>query len=44
MQPYASYTEKTNPLYDTANRVKTSQVLQGEVDGMDLHTLYVTGI
>ncbi|KAK1343889.1 hypothetical protein QTO34_014445 [Cnephaeus nilssonii] len=28
MQPYASYTEKSNPLYDTTNRVKTSQVLQ----------------
>ncbi|XP_060054354.1 cell surface glycoprotein CD200 receptor 1 isoform X1 [Erinaceus europaeus] len=24
MQPYASYTEKNNPLYDTANRVKIS--------------------
>ncbi|XP_059547642.1 cell surface glycoprotein CD200 receptor 1 [Myotis daubentonii] len=39
MQPYASYTEKSNPLYDTTNRVKTSQVLQSEVDGMNLHTL-----
>ncbi|CAK6441649.1 unnamed protein product [Pipistrellus nathusii] len=38
MQPYASYTEKINPLYDTTNRVKTSQVLQSEVDGMNLHT------
>lgn len=38
MQPYASYTEKTNPLYDTTNRVKTSQVLQSEVDGTNLHT------
>nr|XP_045363130.1 cell surface glycoprotein CD200 receptor 1 [Camelus bactrianus] len=28
MQPYASYTEKNNPLYDTTNRVKTSQVSQ----------------
>ncbi|XP_023381381.1 cell surface glycoprotein CD200 receptor 1-like [Pteropus vampyrus] len=27
MQPYASYTEKNNPLYDTTNRVKTPQVL-----------------
>ncbi|XP_070259657.1 cell surface glycoprotein CD200 receptor 1 isoform X2 [Myotis yumanensis] len=39
MQPYASYTEKNNPLYDTTNRVKTSQVLQNEVDGMNIHTL-----
>ncbi|EPQ12138.1 Cell surface glycoprotein CD200 receptor 1, partial [Myotis brandtii] len=39
MQPYASYTEKSNPLYDTTNRVKTSQLLQSEVDGMNLHTL-----
>ncbi|XP_045041992.2 cell surface glycoprotein CD200 receptor 1 [Desmodus rotundus] len=29
MQPYESYTEKSNPLYDTTDRVlKTSQVLQ----------------
>ncbi|XP_042637793.1 cell surface glycoprotein CD200 receptor 1-like [Orycteropus afer afer] len=39
MQPYASYTEKNNPLYDTTTKVKTSQVLQNEVSGMDLHTL-----
>lgn len=39
MQPYASYTEKSNPLYDTTNRVKTSQVLQSEVVGTNLHTL-----
>ncbi|XP_054980484.1 cell surface glycoprotein CD200 receptor 1 [Sorex araneus] len=26
MQPYASYTEKNNPLYDTTNRTKMSQV------------------
>lgn len=26
MQPYASYTEKNNPLYDTVNKVETSQV------------------
>ncbi|XP_032978677.1 cell surface glycoprotein CD200 receptor 1 [Rhinolophus ferrumequinum] len=38
MQPYASYTEKKNPLYDTLKTVKTSQVLQSEVDGTDLHT------
>uniref|UniRef100_A0A8D0TZF5 CD200 receptor 1 like n=1 Tax=Sus scrofa TaxID=9823 RepID=A0A8D0TZF5_PIG len=43
MQPYASYTEKNNPLYDTTNRVKTSQVLN-EVDGINLHTIYVFGI
>ncbi|XP_016006186.2 cell surface glycoprotein CD200 receptor 1 [Rousettus aegyptiacus] len=39
MQPYASYTEKNNPLYDTTNTVKTPQVLQSEVNEMDLHTL-----
>ncbi|KAM9225366.1 cell surface glycoprotein CD200 receptor 1-like [Dugong dugon] len=44
MQPYASYTEKNNPLYDTVNRVMTSQGLQTEVAGMDLHTVYVVGI
>lgn len=38
MQPYASYTEKKNPLYDNIERVKTSQVLQSEVDGTELHT------
>ncbi|XP_074188028.1 cell surface glycoprotein CD200 receptor 1 isoform X2 [Rhinolophus sinicus] len=37
MQPYASYTEKKNPLYDNIERVKTSQVLQSEVDGTELH-------
>ncbi|XP_049641511.1 cell surface glycoprotein CD200 receptor 1-like [Suncus etruscus] len=26
MQPYASYTEKNNPLYDTTDRAKTSQL------------------
>uniref|UniRef100_A0A8C6EEE5 Immunoglobulin domain-containing protein n=1 Tax=Moschus moschiferus TaxID=68415 RepID=A0A8C6EEE5_MOSMO len=41
MEPYASYTEKNNPLYDITNRVKTSQVLQSEADGMNLHTIYV---
>ncbi|XP_059865872.1 cell surface glycoprotein CD200 receptor 1 [Delphinus delphis] len=41
MQPYASYTEKNNPLYDTTNRVKMSKVLQSEVDGMSLHAVYV---
>lgn len=38
MQPYASYTEKKNPLYDTIKKVKTSQVLQSEVDGTELQT------
>lgn len=41
MEPYASYTEKNNPLYDITNRAKTSQVLPSEVDGMNLHTVYV---
>ncbi|XP_057553049.1 LOW QUALITY PROTEIN: cell surface glycoprotein CD200 receptor 1 [Hippopotamus amphibius kiboko] len=44
MQPYASYTEKNNPLYDTTDRVKTSPLLQNEVDGMSLHTVYVSGM
>lgn len=44
MQPYASYTEKKNPLYDTTNRVKTSHVLPSEDDGTGLHTIYVTGL
>ncbi|NP_001315994.1 cell surface glycoprotein CD200 receptor 1 precursor [Oryctolagus cuniculus] len=39
MQPYASYTEKSNPLYDTANKAKMSQMLQSEVDGMGLNSL-----
>ncbi|XP_069328072.1 cell surface glycoprotein CD200 receptor 1-like [Eulemur rufifrons] len=39
MQPYASYTEKNNPLYDTTNKVKMSQELQNEVDCTGLHTL-----
>lgn len=41
MEPYASYTEKNNPLYDVTNRAKTSQVSPSEVDGMNLHTVYV---
>ncbi|XP_006074081.2 cell surface glycoprotein CD200 receptor 1 [Bubalus kerabau] len=44
MEPYASYTEKNNPLYDITNRVKTSPVLQSEVDGMNLHTIYVPSV
>nr|XP_058151831.1 cell surface glycoprotein CD200 receptor 1 isoform X2 [Dasypus novemcinctus] len=36
MQPYASYTEKNNPLYDTTNKAKTTPVLQNEL--MGLHT------
>ncbi|XP_023373628.1 cell surface glycoprotein CD200 receptor 1 [Otolemur garnettii] len=39
MQPYASYTEKNNPLYDTTNKVKMPQELQNEVDLTGLHTL-----
>ncbi|XP_008069294.2 cell surface glycoprotein CD200 receptor 1-like [Carlito syrichta] len=39
MQPYASYTERNNPLYDTTNKVKTSQVLQSEVDGTGFQIL-----
>ncbi|XP_045396248.1 cell surface glycoprotein CD200 receptor 1-like [Lemur catta] len=39
MEPYASYTEKNNPLYDTTNKVKMSQELQNEVDCTGLHTL-----
>nr|XP_039333610.1 cell surface glycoprotein CD200 receptor 1 isoform X1 [Saimiri boliviensis boliviensis] len=38
MQPYASYTEKNNPLYDTTNKVKVSQALQSEA-GTNLHAL-----
>ncbi|XP_017403260.1 cell surface glycoprotein CD200 receptor 1 isoform X1 [Cebus imitator] len=38
MQPYASYTEKNNPLYDTTNKVKVSQALQSEA-GTSLHAL-----
>ncbi|XP_011284257.3 cell surface glycoprotein CD200 receptor 1-like [Felis catus] len=44
MQPYASYTEKNNPLYDTVSQVKRSEVLQNEADGLCLHTSYITGI
>ncbi|XP_054433198.1 cell surface glycoprotein CD200 receptor 1 [Pteronotus mesoamericanus] len=40
MQPYESYMEKSNPLYDTTNRVlKISQMLQSKDDSMSLHTL-----
>ncbi|XP_014445857.1 cell surface glycoprotein CD200 receptor 1 isoform X3 [Tupaia chinensis] len=38
MQPYASYTERNNPLYDTTNKVKMSQGLQSAVDGVSLWT------
>ncbi|KAI5948607.1 Cell surface glycoprotein CD200 receptor 1 [Manis javanica] len=41
MQPYASYTEKKNPLYDTVNKVKTSQVLQSEVDELGLNISFI---
>ncbi|XP_008533368.1 cell surface glycoprotein CD200 receptor 1 isoform X1 [Equus przewalskii] len=38
MQPYASYTEKNNPLYDTTNKERC-RMLQSEVDGIGLDTL-----
>ncbi|XP_035130429.2 cell surface glycoprotein CD200 receptor 1 isoform X1 [Callithrix jacchus] len=38
MQPYASYTEKSNPLYDTTNKVKVPQALQSEVE-TNLHAV-----
>ncbi|XP_017657121.1 cell surface glycoprotein CD200 receptor 1 [Nannospalax galili] len=44
MQPYASYTEKNNPLYDTVSKVEALQMLRGEVDSTGLHTLSATGI
>ncbi|XP_063081028.1 cell surface glycoprotein CD200 receptor 1-like isoform X3 [Cavia porcellus] len=39
MQPYACYTEKNNPLYDTVNKVKMFQISQGEIDYKGLCTL-----
>ncbi|XP_021574759.1 cell surface glycoprotein CD200 receptor 1-like [Carlito syrichta] len=44
MQPYASYTEKNNSLYDTANEVKTSQALQSEFCGTGLQIVYVAEV
>nr|XP_045003549.1 cell surface glycoprotein CD200 receptor 1 [Jaculus jaculus] len=38
MQPYASYTEKCNPLYDTGNEVKMPQLSHSEVDRTGLKT------
>ncbi|XP_021064688.1 cell surface glycoprotein CD200 receptor 1 [Mus pahari] len=43
MQPYASYTEKSNPLYDTVTKVEAFPVSQGEVNGTDCLTLSATG-
>ncbi|OBS77957.1 hypothetical protein A6R68_19655 [Neotoma lepida] len=44
MQPYASYTEKSNPLYDTVTKVEACLVSQGEVNGTDWLALSATGI
>lgn len=44
MQPYASYTEKSNPLYDTVTKVEAFPVSQGEVNGTDCLTLSAIGI
>ena len=44
MQPYASYTEKNNPLYDTVNKVEGLQIFQGEADRTGLNTLSATGV
>lgn len=44
MQPYASYTEKSNPLYDTVTKVETFPVSQGEVNGTDCLTLSTIGV
>ncbi|XP_052013777.1 cell surface glycoprotein CD200 receptor 1-like isoform X2 [Apodemus sylvaticus] len=44
MQPYASYTEKSNPLYDTVTKVEACPGSQGEVNGTDWLTLPATGV
>ncbi|XP_057621308.1 cell surface glycoprotein CD200 receptor 1 [Chionomys nivalis] len=44
MQPYASYTEKSNPLYDTVTKVEVCPASQGEVNGTDWLALSATGI
>ncbi|XP_052596754.1 cell surface glycoprotein CD200 receptor 1 isoform X2 [Peromyscus californicus insignis] len=45
MQPYASYTEKSNPLYDTVTKVEEAcSMPQGEVNGTDWLALSATGI
>ena len=41
---YVSYTEKSNPLYDTVTKLETCPVSQGEVNGTDWLTLSATGI
>ncbi|KAK7821226.1 hypothetical protein U0070_000172 [Myodes glareolus] len=44
MQPYASYTEKSNPLYDTVTKVEVCPESQGEVNGTDWLALSATAI
>ncbi|XP_036059840.1 cell surface glycoprotein CD200 receptor 1 isoform X2 [Onychomys torridus] len=44
MQPYASYTEKSNPLYDTVTKVEAGSMPQREVNGTDWLALSATGI
>ncbi|XP_035300009.1 cell surface glycoprotein CD200 receptor 1 [Cricetulus griseus] len=44
MQPYASYAEKNNPLYDTVTKVEACPALQGEVNGTDWLALSATEI
>lgn len=44
MQPYASYTEKSNPLYDTVSKEDRPRVSQSEADGTGLQTLSAVGI
>lgn len=44
MQPYASYTEKSNPLYDTVTKMEACPVSQGEENGTDWLALSATAI
>ncbi|XP_032755181.1 cell surface glycoprotein CD200 receptor 1 [Rattus rattus] len=44
MQPYASYTEKSNPLYDTVTTMEAHPASQGKVNGTDCLTLSAMGI
>lgn len=44
MEPYASYTEKSNPLYDTVTKVEALPVSQDEANGTDWLTFSATGI
>ncbi|KAL6038578.1 hypothetical protein STEG23_023237, partial [Scotinomys teguina] len=44
MEPYASYTEKSNPLYDTVTKAEECPVSQGEVNGTDWLALSATGM